>query len=148
MEQLKKLRMTHVSALMTREVVTIKGSQTVAEAISEMKKHKVTSLIVEPRNVDDVYGIITQNDIIEKVIDPGEDVHKDPWNTQVHMVMTKPCVTIYPEMPVKYAIRLMHNVRVRRLLVVHDNKMVGIISQNEILHAVENLGGDSEHVAL
>jgi len=148
MDQLKQLRMMHVSALMNRDVATIRGSETVAVAIAEMKKHKVTSLIVEPRNEDDTYGIITEKDIIEKVIDPGEDVHKDPWNTQVHVVMSKPCVTINPEMPVKYAIRLMHNVGVRRLMVTQDNKMIGMISQSEILHAVENLGGDDEHLAL
>ncbi|MDH4198889.1 MAG: CBS domain-containing protein [Spirochaetia bacterium] len=148
MEKLIKLRTLPVSTLMRRDVATIKGSQTVAEAISLMKEYSVTSLIVEPRNTDDTFGIITEKDILEKVIDPGEDVHKDPWNTQVHLVMSKPCVSVSPTMPVKYAIRLMKRVGVRRVPVVKDDKLMGVLSHTDILHAIENLSGDDKHVAI
>ena len=147
MEQLIKLRTLPVSSLMTRDVTMVKGSQTVAEAIDILKEHDITSLIVEPRSEGDAYGIITEKDILEKVIDPGEDVHKDPWNTQVHSIMSKPCVTIDQNLQVKYAIRLMKRVGIRRIPVVKNNELVGILSQSDILRAVENLGG-SDDVAL
>jgi predicted transcriptional regulator len=148
MEKLIKLRTLPVSAIMRRDVATIQGSQKVSEAISLMKQHRVTSLVVEPRNSDDTYGIITERDILEKVIDPGEDVHKDPWNTQVHHVMSKPIVTISANMQIKYAIRLMKRIGIRRAPVVKDDQLVGVISHTDILHAVENLSGDNEHVAI
>lgn len=148
MEKLIKLRTLPVSAIMRRDVAAVKGSQTVEEAIALMKEHKVSSLVVEPRNDDDTYGIITERDILEKVIDPGEDVHKDPWNTQVHLVMTKPCIMVSPTLPIKYAIRLMKNVGIRRVPVVKDDKLVGVLSHTDILHAVENLPADDEHFAM
>ena len=144
MEHLKKLRNLPVSALMSREVVTIQGSQTVAEAIELLKKHDITSLVIVPRNEDDTFGIITEKDILEKVIDPGADVHKDPWNTQVHMVMSKPVITIGQNLAVKYAIRLMKKVGVRRLVVAKENEIQGIVSQSDILRAVEDLPGSSD----
>lgn len=148
MEKLIKLRNSPVSALMRRDVATIKGSQTVADAIALMKEYEVTSLIVEPRNSEDTFGIITEKDILEKVIDPGEEIHKDPWNTQIHSVMSKPCVSVSPTLAVKYAIRLMSRIGIRRVPVVKDDKLVGVISHTDILHAVENLSGDDKNVAI
>ncbi len=144
MEQLKKLRMLPVSSLMSRDIATIKGSASVAEAIAKMKENHTTSLIVEPRNEEDALGIITEKDILEKVIDPGEDLHKDPWNTQVHLVMSKPVISISPDMRLKYAIRLMKRTGIRRLVIEKNNELVGLLSHTEILHAVENLSGSDE----
>jgi CBS domain-containing protein len=148
MEQLTKLRTMPVSDLMTKDVVTVEGSQTVAEAIQLMKKHDAASLIVKPRNDDDTYGIVTEKDILEKVIDPGEDVHRDPWNTQVHTIMSKPVVSVYPEMRVKYALRLMKKTKIRRVAVMEGAKLVGLLSETDILHAVEELPGQSGKTAL
>ncbi|MDH4262715.1 MAG: CBS domain-containing protein [Spirochaetia bacterium] len=148
MEKLIKLRTLPVSALMRRDVATIKGSQTVADAIALMKEFSVTSIIVEPRNQDDTFGIITEKDILEKVIDPGEDIHKDPWNTQIHLVMSKPCVSVSPTLSIKYAIRLMKRMGIRRVPVVKDDKLMGVLSHSDILHAVENLQGDDKNVAI
>lgn len=148
MEQLTKLRTMPVSDLMTKDVVTIEGSQTVAEAIQLMKKHDASSLIVKPRNDDDTYGIVTEKDILEKVIDPGEDVHRDPWNTQVHTIMSKPVVSVYPDMRVKYALRLMRKTKIRRVAVLEGSKLVGLLSETDILHAAEELPGLSGKTAL
>lgn len=148
MEKLIKLRTLPVSALMHRDVATIKGSQTVADAIALMKERKVSSLIVEPRSAEDTFGIITEKDILEKVIDPGEDIHKDPWNTQVHSAMSKPAISVSPTLQIKYAIRLMRKIGVRRVPVVKDDKLVGVLSHTDILHAVENLSGDEKNVAI
>lgn len=148
MEQLTKLRTLPVSALMVKDVVTIEGGRTVAEAIQIMKQRKVTSIIVNPRNEDDTYGVVTERDILEKVIDPGEDVHRDPWNTQVHDIMSKPVISVYPDMRVKYALRLMKRVNVRRLAIMEGNKLVGVLSESDVLHAVEELPGQTGQAAL
>ena len=148
MEQLTKLRTSPVSSLMTRDVVTIEGSVTVAQAIQMMKQYNTSSIIVKPRNEDDTYGIVSEKDILEKVIDPGEDIHRDPWNTQVFEIMSKPIVSVSPSMRVKYALRLMKRVQIRRLAVMEGDKLVGILSETDILNAVENLPGSSGDVAL
>jgi len=147
MEQLKKLRIQPVSALMTKDVVMMDGSKTVAEAIQLMKKYNTSGIVVKPRNEDDTYGIITEKDILEKVIDPGEDLHRDPWNTPVFEVMSKPIVSVYPEMRIKYALRLMKRVKIRRLAVLDSGKLVGILSETDVLHAVEELPPHSDQAA-
>jgi predicted transcriptional regulator len=76
MEQLNKLRTMPVSALMSKEMLVVDGSATVAQAIQMMKSNNTTSLIIRPRNDDDTYGIVSERDILEKVIDPGEDLHE------------------------------------------------------------------------
>jgi len=121
MEALKKIRNTPVSELMQRDVVTIDGSQNVAQAIQVIKNRRVASLVVMPRNEDDVYGILTVRDILGKVIDPGENIYRDIWNTQVHDIMNKPVYCIDPTMRVKYALRMMNRLGVRRLVVLRGN---------------------------
>jgi predicted transcriptional regulator len=144
MEALKRIRNTPVAELMQREVVTIDGSRNVAEAIQMMKANRVASLVVRPRNEDDAYGILTVRDILGKVIDPGENIYRDIWNTQVHEIMTKPVFSVDPTMRVKYALRLMNRVGVRRLVVLRGNELVGIVSEIEIFRAVENLPAVAE----
>lgn len=139
MEALKTIRNTPVSELMQRDVVTISGSQNVAQAIQLMKTNRVASLVVLPRNEDDAYGILTVRDILGKVIDPGENIYRDIWNTQVLDIMNKPVFSIDPTMRVKYALRMMNKLGVRRLVVLRGNELLGIISEIEIFHAVENL---------
>ncbi len=148
MDQLITLRTLPVSALMQKEFHIIKGSCTVAEALQIMKRSKESGLIVEPRNEDDCYGIVTEKDILEKVIDPGEDVHRDPWNTPVFQIMSKPVISVNPSLRIKYALRLMKRSNIRRLTVMENNKILGLLNMTDVLHAVEELPVHDDHVAL
>jgi len=148
MDQLITLRTLPVSALMQKDFAMIKGSSTVAEALQTMKKSGESGLIVEPRNEDDCCGVITEKDILGKVIDPGEDVHRDPWNTPVFQIMSKPVISINPSLRVKYALRMMKRTNVRRLTVMDGNKVVGVLNMTDVLHAVEELPAHDDHVAL
>ncbi len=148
MDQLITLRTLPVSALMQKDFKTIKGSCTVAEALQIMKRTSQSGLVVEPRNEDDCYGIVTEKDILEKVIDPGEDVHRDPWNTPVFQIMSKPIISINPALRVKYALRLMKRTNVRRLTVMENDKVVGLLNMTDVLQAVEELPVHDDHVAL
>ncbi len=148
MDQLITLRTLPVSALMHKDFRVIKGSATVAEALQIMKQAAESGLVVEPRNEDDCYGIITEKDILEKVIDPGEDIHRDPWNTPVFQVMSKPVISVNPNMRIKYALRLMKRTNVRRLAVVDNNRIIGVLNMADVLHAVEELPVHGGHLAL
>ena len=115
--------------IMTKEVVTISGSATVAEAVKMMKEKKLRALIVEPRSDRDPYGIITETDIVYKVAAFGHD----PKAMKVFEIMTKPCITITPNLGVEYVARLFANTRTRRAPVV-ENGLKGIISINDVMH--------------
>ncbi|MDT8445289.1 MAG: CBS domain-containing protein [bacterium] len=139
MEQLKKIRNTPVSELMSKNCPVIEGSKMVSEALALMKTHGVTALVVKPRSEEDTFGIVTEADVLKKVVDPGEETYADLWNTPVYQIMTKPCIMVNPGMRVKYALRLMGRQRIRRLLVVDGNNLLGLLEEGHVLSAVQEL---------
>lgn len=58
--------------IMTEDVATIRSSATVAEAVKLLKLKELRSLIVEPRDDGDAYGIVTVTDIVSKVVAYGK----------------------------------------------------------------------------
>ena len=114
--------------IMTADVETIRGSATVAEAVKIMNDLCLRALIVERRHDQDAYGIITETDIIYKVIAYG----KDPAKVRVYEIMTKPCITVNPDLGVEYVARLFANTGIRRAPVIQDS-LIGIISVTDIL---------------
>lgn len=113
---------------MTTEVVTIEGKATVAQAVKILKEKGLRCLIVEPRGKEDAYGIITETDIVFQVI----AFDRDPEETKVHEIMTKPCIVLNPDLAVKYAARLFANTGIRRAPVIKD-KLLGIVSVTDII---------------
>ncbi len=130
---INKLRLSKVAEIMHKDVMTIDGSEPVARAIQIMQKEHISSLIVNKRNEDDAFGIITERDILGKVIDPGAAVSVDIWNTQIHEITTKPVITVYPEMRLKYCLRLMRRSRIRRVPVFNGKSIVGILTESDVL---------------
>lgn len=114
--------------IMTTDVVTIRGSATVAEAVTIMNDLCLRALIVERRHEQDAYGIVTETDVVYKVTAFG----KDPATVRVYEIMTKPCIVINPELGVEYVARLFANTRIRRAPVIKDS-LIGIISVTDIL---------------
>lgn len=120
--------MMKAADIMTKEVVTIRGSATVAQAVSLMKEKGLRALIVERRHDQDAYGIVTETDIVYKVVAFGKDTKK----VRVYEIMTKPCIVINPNLGVEYVARLFANTGIRRAPVITD-KLIGIISVTDIL---------------
>jgi CBS domain-containing protein len=120
--------MLKASDIMTTNVVTIRGSATVADAVKLMKEKSLRALIVDRRHDQDAYGIVTETDIVYKVTAFGTDAKK----VRVYEIMSKPCVAINPDMGVEYVARLFANTGIRRAPVITD-KLLGIISVTDIL---------------
>lgn len=120
--------MMKAADIMTPEVVTIRGSATVAQAVKLMKEKSLRALIVERRHDQDAYGIVTETDIVYNVIAFG----KDPKQVRVYEIMTKPCIVVNPDLAVEYVARLFANTGIRRAPVIQD-KLLGIISVTDIL---------------
>jgi len=115
---------------MTTEVVKIDGSASIAEAVALMKEKGVRALIVDRRNVEDAYGIVTQRDIAYKVVAAG----RDPAAVQVHEIHSKPLVVINPDLDVKYVARLMRNIGLSRAPVIFEGEVQGIVSVSDIVN--------------
>lgn len=117
-----------VAEVMTNDVITIRGSATVAEAAKLMKDKGLRTLIVTPRDEEDAYGIVTETDIAYKVVAFGQD----PKQVRVCEIMTKPCIVVNPDLGIKYVAQLFARTGIRIAPVI-QGKLLGIISINDIL---------------
>lgn len=115
--------------VMQVEVATILDDASVTEAAHVMRVEGVRSLVVEPHHVDDPYGIITFSDIVTRVLAEGRNSAK----VQVFEVMTKPVITINPEMEVKYIAKMFQLTGVSHLPVMEGRKLAGIISMTDLV---------------
>lgn len=121
------------SYIRVREVMTpsprvIDGLATVREAVELMRKHHVSSLVIERRHDGDEYGMVTVHDVAAKVI--GQDRSQDRMN--VYEIMSKPLLTIDVEMNIKYAIRILSRFQLSRALVTEKGSMVGIVTLRDM----------------
>lgn len=114
--------------IMTENVATIRGSATVAEAVKLMRLKELRALIVEARNEDDAYGIVTETDIVGKVVASG----KNPKQVRVYEIMTKPCIVVNPDLSVEYVARLFAQTGIWRAPVIQGD-LLGIVSVTDIL---------------
>ncbi|BFM38271.1 CBS domain-containing protein [Synechocystis sp. LKSZ1] len=117
-----------VADIMTTQVVTVRGHQSVAEAVRLMKAHHIFAVIVERRHDEDAYGMITELDIISKVTAYG----RDPKKLRVYEVMQKPCIVVNPDLSIEYAARLFANTGIRCAPVIRE-KLLGMITATDIL---------------
>ncbi len=120
--------MLKASDIMTKDVATIHSSATVAEAIKLLRARDWKALVVDRRHEQDAYGMITEKDIVYKVIAYG----KDPCSVRVYEVMTKPCIVVNPDLGLEYIARLFANHNLQRAPVI-QGELLGIISLVDIL---------------
>ena len=120
--------MMQAKDIMTTDVITISGSATVAEAVELMKDKGLRALIVDRRNEEDPYGMVTETDIVYKVAAYGHD----PKTMRVFEIMSKPCIVVPPDLGVEYVARLFANTKIRRAPVV-QGRLLGVISVSDIL---------------
>jgi CBS domain-containing protein len=116
--------MPTVKDFMTKNVITIDASKTVIEAADLMSQNNVGDLVVMDKSAP--VGIVTERDLVRRVL-----AGRKSLTIQVSEVMTTPLRVIDPEAPLKEAARRMVNKGIRRLPVIKDNKLVGIITATD-----------------
>ena len=105
------------------------GMMGVEGALKAMKYKNNKSLIVEKRDENDEYGMVLISDVATKVL----AVDKSPKRVNIYEVMTKPIVTIDPEMDIRYAARLFDRFGLSRAPVVENGKVIGIVSYTDMV---------------
>ncbi len=125
--------------IMSREVACLSAEDTVEKAAKLMKTYNVGSIPICAQN--SVIGIITDRDIALRAIAVGDDGY-----LQVKKVMTANPVVGTPDMDVEDAVRIMSENQIRRLPVVENNRLVGIVSLGDI--SVEPRLQDEAEIAL
>ena len=110
--------------VMQKEVISIDGMTSAKEAAASMRSSHADELLVDRRNEDDAWGIVTVMDLVKSVIVPDRDAE----NVFVYEIMTKPVITVPVQMDVRYVIRLMQRTGIRRAPVEDKGEIVGMIT--------------------
>ena len=123
-----------VSQIMTRHVVTISPNRSALDAALLMKENRISSLIVQDKDNKSL-GIITERDFVKRVC--AED--KKSSEVKVSELMSKIQTFAEPDTPVDVAVQRMINNRIRRLPVVSDGNVVGIITVTDLAKELRRL---------
>ena len=120
-----------VQDAMTADPVTISRSSTVVDAARLMESADVGSVPVVDGGTP--VAIVTDRDIAIRVVAQG----KDPAGTPVGDIATDQPYYVHPDQDLDEALELMAYRKVRRLPVVDDGQLVGMLAQADVVHEVK-----------
>ncbi len=115
-----------IEKIMVKDVVTVPSDTLVYESVKLMNKNRIGCLLVVDH--DEVNGILTERDILKRVVERG----KNPRETRISEVMTKHVVVGDPYMELTDATKLMFEKKVKKLPVVEDGQLVGLVTLTDI----------------
>ncbi|WP_411727724.1 CBS domain-containing protein [Methyloglobulus sp.] len=118
-----------VKDVMKTDFGTIDGIATIDDALKKMKSLKTAVLVVNKRHEDDEYGLITSGDIARHVL--AKD--RAPNRVNVYEIMSKPVISVHPEMDIRYCSRLFADYNLIRAPVIENRTVVGIVSPNSLV---------------
>jgi len=125
---------TLVEQIMTpkEKLITVSQLTTIREVITKMREGKVRSIIVEKSNTNGAYGLLTFKNILQSIV--AEDGDIDLLNA--YDIMASPAFSVSRKLDVKYAARMMVNSSIKRLLVIDDNELYGILTMTDIVEVL------------
>lgn len=126
---INKPHVIRVRDVMKTDFGTIDGIATVAEALRTMKTLKTSVLVVNKRHDDDEYGLINSGDIARHVL--AKD--RAPERVNVYEIMSKPVISVHPDMDIRYCSRLFADYNLVRAPVIANKEVIGMVSPNSLV---------------
>ena len=123
---------TLVRDIMTRALISVDASTTVYQVAKMMEQGGFGAIIVKKDDIP--AGIITDRDFAIKIA-----VNKYPLDTPVHKVTSYPLQTINSNESILVAANLMSTKKIRKLVVVEDRKVVGIITSTDLVNQLAKM---------
>jgi CBS domain-containing protein len=120
-----------VDEIMTKKLEIISADASIYDAIERMIDKRIRSLLVKPRDENDIYGVITVRDIVHKALGKNLDLNK----TKVAEIMSKPVICLDKGMDVEHGVNLMTKFNITRVFVSEGKEIVGIISMLDVMSA-------------
>jgi predicted transcriptional regulator len=122
-----------VKDVMKPDFDLVDGMDTVADVLKKSSHPESKCFIVDTRHENDEYGIVLLSDIAKEVLARN----KAPERINIYEIMSKPVVSVDPEMDIRYCARLFENFGLGRAPVIDKRKVVGIVGYTDIvLHSV------------
>lgn len=121
-----------VKDIMTKAIISVDSSTTVYQVAMMMKQGGFGAIIVKKDNIHQ--GIITDRDFAIKIA-----AHKYPLDTTVDKVASYPLQTIDSNESILAAANMMSIKKIRKLVVVDGNKVVGIITSTDLVNQLSKM---------
>ncbi len=118
-----------VRDVMKPEFDMVEGVDTIATILRESQHPQTKCFIVDVRDENDEYGIVLLSDIAKQVL--ARD--KSPERVNVYEIMSKPVISVDPDMDVRYCARLFNNFGLSNAPVVENGRIIGVVSYTELV---------------
>ena len=123
-------KLIRIRDVMKHEYDMVESTMNVKEALDTMQHVETKCLIVDKHNPDDEYGIVVIADIARGVL--AKD--KAPERVSIYEVMTKPALTVHPDMDIRHASALFGRLGLTRAPVVdRSGEVIGIVSYTDMV---------------
>ena len=123
---------TNVAEIMSKDVVGIQRTDSVAKAAKIMASRKIACIVVQEG--DEVVGVFTEADLLKRVV----AIQKEPAETRMEEVMSSSVMSVPVDYSIINARKTMENTNIRKLVVMDGKKLCGIVTQTDIFMAIRN----------
>ncbi|MCH9740283.1 MAG: CBS domain-containing protein [Epsilonproteobacteria bacterium] len=113
----------------SEKLVKVSPMATVREALQLMKENSVRSVVVEKSSTGGAYGLITFKNILQSIVSEDGDI--DLLN--VYDIASTPAISVSSQLGVKYAAKMMVQNSIKRLLILDNNELQGILTMTDII---------------
>jgi signal-transduction protein with cAMP-binding, CBS, and nucleotidyltransferase domain len=122
-------QLIRVRDVMKNNFDMVDGMDTVQLALERMIHVETKSLIVRKRHNHDEFGLVTLSDIARQVL----AMDRAPERVNIYEIMTKPALTVSPEMDIRYCARIFSRFDLNRAPVVEHGEVIGIVSYTDMV---------------
>ena len=126
------IAMTQVRDIMEKNVITIDYTKNALDASIILKEKEISFLVILKEGKPE--GIISERDIVRKIA--AEDIKSS--QIQLEEIMSKNFKWVEPETEIEHAVQKMLNNNIRRLIVLEDEKLVGVITQTNLAEVLRS----------
>ena len=125
-----------IGELISKNLIYISSDSNAIRAAILMRENNISCLVVKERG--EFVGIVTEKDIINKVV--AEELY--PGDVKIAEIMSKDLVSIPANERIEHAAKLMKNKGIRRLVVIEDDIVIGVITETDIAGIVGSIGNN------
>lgn len=122
-------KIIRVRDVMKHNYDMVDGMVTVQDALQKMQYVETKCLIIDKRHADDEYGIVMISDIAKLVL--AKD--RAPDRINVYEIMSKPVISVDPNMDIRYCARLFESFGLSRAPVIDNREVIGIVSFTDMV---------------
>ena len=122
-------KIVRVRDVMKQNFDLVDGKMTVKDALKTMAHVDTKSLVVKKRHEDDEYGMVLLSDIAKHVL--AKD--RSPDRVNIYEIMSKPVISIHPDMDIRYCARLFEHFGLARAPVCEGRQVIGIVSFTDMV---------------